>query len=131
VRDILKARLTGPSESLVDDFPRFAVLLSRCDEFFVTADSVSMLAEAILTGKPVGIIPIAPSARAQLGRLLRRLGLKLKSNADLSLFWRYLDVGGLMGSVDHPVASEVSDTVAPAVEAVRQLFSRNPPGIKP
>jgi mitochondrial fission protein ELM1 len=48
-----------PSNPLVEGaFPRFAVLLNSADEIYVTGDSVSMLSEAILTGKPVGLVPI-------------------------------------------------------------------------
>ena len=48
---------------------RYAVLLSDADEQFVTADSVSMISEAVVTGKPIGLIPVEPDARGR-----RRLG---------------------------------------------------------
>jgi len=60
----LEARLAGKTDALVESFPRFAVLLARCDEFYVTAESVSMLSEAVLTGKPVGMIPSPGRSRA-------------------------------------------------------------------
>ena len=43
---------------VVDERLRYAVLLADADEHFVTADSVSMISEAVLTGKPVGLIPV-------------------------------------------------------------------------
>ena len=119
-RRLLAARLTGPTDARVDDFPRFAVLLARCDECYVTADSVSMLSEAILTGKPVGMIPIARTLRGRVGHWLHLLGLPYR--ADMSKFWRYLASNGLVGSVSAPVASDVSDTVLAAVGAVRRIL---------
>ncbi|MCY7280664.1 MAG: mitochondrial fission ELM1 family protein, partial [Sphingomonas bacterium] len=49
----------NPDLRLVDGpSPRFAVLMAAADEILVTGDSVSMLSEAVLTGKPVALIPI-------------------------------------------------------------------------
>ena len=124
----LAKRLSGPGEACVESFPRFGVLLANCDEFHVTADSVSMLAEAILTGKPVGMIPIDRSLRGRVGHFLRGLGLNLRFNADLSRFWDYLLANRLIGTVESPVASNVSDTTGTAVQAVRNLLAR-PPGL--
>lgn len=123
-RELLEARLTGKTDALVDDFPRFAVLLARCNEFYVTADSVSMLSEAILTGEPVGMIPIDRSSRGRIGHWLRRRGFNLPSHADLSNFWRYLETNNLVGSVASPVASNVADTVTVAANAVRRLIDQ-------
>jgi mitochondrial fission protein ELM1 len=119
---LLEARLTGEREACVANFPRFAVLLARCDECYVTADSVSMLSEAVLTGKPVGMIPIARSFRGRVGHWFRTRGWNLRSHADLSKFWDYLTSKNLVGTVDSPVASKSSDTVAMAVSAVRKLI---------
>jgi hypothetical protein len=128
VTSLLKARLKGQTEACVEDFPRFGVLLARCDEIYVTADSVSMLSEAILTGKPVGMIPIGRSLRGQADHLLRKCGWNLPSNADLSRFWRYLANNNLVGGVDSPVASKVNDTVATAANAVRRMINDGPGG---
>src|SRR5947209_7238008 len=128
VTALLKARLTGQTEACVEDFPRFGVLLARSDEHYVTADSVSMLSEAILTGKPVGMIPIRRSRRGQADHLLRKCGWNLPSNADLSRFWRYLTSNNLVGGVDSPVASKVNDTVATAADAVRHMMDHAPRG---
>lgn len=118
----LQARLTGPTEAVVDHFPRFGVLLDACDECYVTADSVSMLSEAILMGKPVGMIPIARSLRGAVGHWIKTAVWNFRSHSDLSRFWRYLEVEGLVGSVDSPVASRVSDTIGTAVSAVRRVI---------
>ena len=55
--------------AIVDKEVRYPVLLADGDEHFVTADSVSMISEAVVTGKPVGLIPVEPDARGR-----RRLG---------------------------------------------------------
>ncbi len=119
-RRLLEERLTGPTDALVDDFPRFATLLDRCDEFYVTADSVSMLAEAIFTGKPVGMIPIARTLKGRIAYWTHRLGFPY--HADLSKFWTYLASNNLVGSVASPIASGASDTVPIAVSAVRRIL---------
>jgi mitochondrial fission protein ELM1 len=113
-------------QACVSNFPRFAVLLAKCDEFYVTADSVSMLAETMLTGKPVGMIPIRRSRRGATGHAARKLGVPLKSRADLSRFWSYLSSHKLVGSIEAPKASTVAATTQLAVEAVRNVM-RPPP----
>jgi mitochondrial fission protein ELM1 len=122
IKRLLEDRLTGDRDAVVDNHPRFAVLLARCDECFVTADSVSMLSEAILTGKPVAMIPITRTLRGRIGHWLRDRGLDLRSHADLSKFWEYLTVNDLAGSIESPIASTVGDTVAVAVSAVREVI---------
>ncbi len=55
----------APTAACVDREVRYAVLLADADAHFVTADSVSMISEAIMTGKPVGLIAVEPGlARA-------------------------------------------------------------------
>jgi len=120
----LQLQLNGEANACVDNFPRFAVLLARCDECHVTADSVSMLSEAILAGKPVGMIPISRSARGRIAHWIRRCGWNLRSNADLSRFWQNLTAKNLAGTVQAPKASNVSDTIETAVSAVRQATGR-------
>jgi hypothetical protein len=80
-----------------------------------------MLSEAILTGKPVGIIPIRRSLRGRGGNWLRGWGWDLRSNADLSRFWRYLAANSLAGTIEYPLASNVTDTIGTAVAAVRKV----------
>jgi len=118
----LEARLARKTDALVDSFPRFAVLLARCDEFYVTADSVSMLSEAVLTGKPVGMIPVARSLKGSVSEWIRRRVWRFRSHADLSRFWHFLTANNLVGTVDRPIASHTTDTVAKAVDAVRRVI---------
>jgi mitochondrial fission protein ELM1 len=123
-RRLLKERLVGAGEAAVEDFPRFPALLACSDEIYVTADSVSMLAEAILTGKPVGMIPISRTVKGWASQAARQIGLP--SRADLARFWRFLTVNKLVGSVESPVASKVDDTVETAASAVRNVLDRAP-----
>jgi mitochondrial fission protein ELM1 len=127
-RRLLERRLTGANEAVVEDFPRFAALLAGSDEIYVTADSVSMLSEAILTGKPVGMIKIARTMKGRLSHVAHRLGLPLR--ADLAKFWAFLSANNLVGTVDSPVASDVNDSVLTAAAAVRSILDRVPAGTR-
>ena len=116
--------LLDPSARLVDGaFPRFPVLLEAADEIFVTGDSVSMLSEAILTGKPVGLVPIEQDdkGRRKLGRAPREIGPDARRR-DLRRFWDYLSEQDLVGTVDRPLASTVENPVETAARAVRKLL---------
>ena len=92
-------------------------MLADADEHYVTADSVSMISEAVLTGKPVGLIPVEPDARGR-----RRIGgrppefTKLR---DPRRFWADIRALGLVGTVDEPKAGKFEDPVETAVAAVR------------
>lgn len=112
---------------VVDEFPRFGVVLAGCDEFLVTADSVSMVSEAILTGKPVGIVPIRKSLRGRISYSLSDLGLKPRTRIDLPKFWDMLKRRGLAGTPERPVASSAADTLAAAVRAIRPLLGETGP----
>ncbi len=112
------------SDRLVDgSVPRFPVLLDRADEIFVTGDSVSMLSEAILTGKPVGLMPIEQDekGRRKLGNAPQDIGPDARRR-DLRRFWNYLREEGLVGTVDNPVAAKVENPVKTAARAVRGLL---------
>ena len=102
---------------ITDGEPRFPVLLADADEIHVTGDSVAMLSEAVLSGKPVGIIPIEPSDQGQ-----RVLGRDPRGNRDLRRFWSSLRDHGLAGTIDHPVAGQVADPAATAADAVKALL---------
>ncbi|MBA3576014.1 MAG: mitochondrial fission ELM1 family protein [Sphingomonas sp.] len=102
-------------------FPRFPVLLHDADELFPTADSVSMISESVMTGKPVGIVPAEMNA---LGRLV--LGSKMWRNRarDLRRFWKYVIGHKLAGTVDEPVASSTPNPVVEAAREVRALLEK-------
>jgi hypothetical protein len=120
---LLKHEITGPTEALVTDFPRFAALLSAADEIHVTADSVSMTSEAVLTGKPVGMIPVRRSVRGEVAHWLWEKPLGRAMLPNFPNFWDLLRKDGLAGSVELPVASQVCDTVGRAAAAVRSLLA--------
>ncbi|MEO7654304.1 MAG: ELM1/GtrOC1 family putative glycosyltransferase [Sphingomicrobium sp.] len=95
---------------------RYAVALADADEHFVTADSVSMISEAIATGKPVGLIPVEPDAR---GHLRLRGDPEDSRLRDPRRFWLHVEALGLVGNVAHPRKGRVDDPVAMAVDAIR------------
>jgi mitochondrial fission protein ELM1 len=119
VRSALEGK---PNVELVDDrgVP-FGALLSDADQLFVTADSVSMLSEAIQTGKPVGVVPIdlSPFGRRQLGAQPRRNGKR----RDLRRLWSKLEAEGLVGTVDQPRLGKVDNPIRIAEAAVRRQLS--------
>jgi mitochondrial fission protein ELM1 len=98
---------------------RFPVLLTDADENFVTGDSVSMLSEAVLTGKPVGLIPIELSEEGS-----RKLvnPVDTKPRRDLRQFWQHLEAKGLVGTVERPKSGPVADPVKTAAAAVGALL---------
>jgi hypothetical protein len=98
---------------------RYPVLLNDADEQFVTADSVSMISEAVITGKPVGLIPVEPDARGR-----RRIGNRDPATTrvrDPRRFWADAQERGLVGTVDEPKRGKVADPVETAIVAVRKL----------
>ena len=72
-----------------DGPPAYPALIEAADEIFVTADSVAMVADAVTTGKPVGLVPIAKS---RLGKLVMAIMDRLRPAQrlyprDLRFFW--------------------------------------------
>jgi hypothetical protein len=122
-RDLLDSLLTEPHEASVETFPTFATLLAQSDEIHVTADSVSMLSEAVLSGKPVGMIPIRRSFKGLLNHWLWERPFGRASLPNFENFWKLLHDRRLVGTVELPVASQVCDTVDRAASAVRQLMA--------
>jgi len=109
--------------------PAYVALIEAADEIFVTADSVAMVADAVTTGKPVGIIPIAKSPLGQLvtaamDRL--RPGKRLYPR-DLRFFWAALAQAGFGGTLEAPKASKPPDYAAIIADRVRQLLEQPRP----
>src|SRR3954452_24662653 len=97
------ARSELGSLAVVDgDFPRYNALLSAADEIHVTGDSVSMLSEAVVAGKPVGLIPLEPNPIGRFIRAAEELRGRRFRIRDLDRFWGDLRVRGLIGTVDQP-----------------------------
>ena len=118
-----RAMLSSEDRLVEGTFPRFPVLLDQADEIYVTGDSVSMLSEAILTGKPVGLVPIEQDekGRRKLGDAPQDAGPDARRR-DLRRFWNYLQDEDLIGTVERPVAAKVENPVDTAAEAVRKLL---------
>ena len=119
--DQLRQALREGSTAAVEVEPpvRYPVLLREADEVFVSADSVSMISEAVLTGKPVGLIPVELDLEGE-----RQLGTRGFSSRhrDLRRFWQHVMERGLVGTVDDPRAGLVEDPVQTAAAAVRRLL---------
>jgi hypothetical protein len=122
-RELVGGLVSGSQEAIIDQFPRFGTVLAECDEVYVTADSVSMLSEAVLSGKPVGLIPIRRSFRGLLSLWLYERPFGRATHPDFRNFWDLLRRRGLIGTVELPVASHVGDTVGRAADAVRKLLT--------
>lgn len=117
---VREAAATTNRVSLVDAEVRYPVLLNDADEQFVTADSVSMISEAVMTGKPIGLIPVEPDSRGR-----RRLGPDPNKTRvrDPRRFWANVQARRLVGTVDEPLTGEWEDPVETAVNAVRGRLS--------
>jgi hypothetical protein len=104
--------------------PGFAALLNGADEIFVTADSISMLSEAIATGKPIGMIParLTDTGLRGIGEAGKRLLDFRSPQRDPRKFWAQLQESGLVGTVDEPRSSPTGNPVKLAAEAVRKLL---------
>ena len=76
-----------------------------------------MISEAILTGKPVGLIAVEPDARGR-----RRLGPDPETTRirDPRRFWRDVEGRGLVGTVDRPKSGKFEAPVAIAVAALKR-----------
>jgi mitochondrial fission protein ELM1 len=115
-----------------DGPPAYAALIEAADQIFVTADSVAMVADAVTTGKPVGLIPIAKST---LGRLVIRIMDRVRPKQriyprDLRFFWEALEREGLTGTAEQPKASNPPDYAAMVAERVRRLLEQPLPPAK-
>jgi mitochondrial fission protein ELM1 len=118
IRDATSA---SANVTIVKSEVRYPVLLSDADEQFVTADSVSMISEAVITGKPVGLIPVEPDARGR--RRIRGRSPDQTTMRDPRRFWADVQARGLVGTVDEPKRGEIEDPVQTAVAAVRERLS--------
>lgn len=109
--------LTAPGK-----VPRYLGLLTAADLIHVTADSVSMISDAIWTGKPVALIPIAKSPLGRLGYGLSdhlRPGRHIYPQ-DLRFFWRALaDIGiGEQPSLPRTSANKQMDRILSRMQPI-------------
>jgi mitochondrial fission protein ELM1 len=109
--------------------PSYGALIDGADYIFVTADSVAMVADAVMTAKPVGIVPIAKS---RLGRALMAVtdrlcpGRRLPPR-DLRFFWASLEEHEFGGTLEAPRAARPPDYTELIAERVRRLLEQPPP----
>jgi hypothetical protein len=108
--------------------PSYPELLGAADQLFVTGDSVSMVSEALATGKPVGIIPVR---RTLLGRLWIGAFDRLRPERavfprDLRRFWAGLERAGLAGTVEEPRRGAMPDVLGETARRVRALLGLAP-----
>jgi mitochondrial fission protein ELM1 len=115
---VLEATQASGNVAIVASEVRYPVLLGDADEQFVTADSVSMISEAVLTGKPVGLIPVEPDARGR--RHFEGSDPASTQVRDPRRFWADVSSRGLVGTVEEPKRGEVEDPVETAVAAVKR-----------
>ena len=109
--------------------PSYRAMVEAADELYVTADSVAMIADAVNSGKPVGIVPIAKSSWGKAVMTIAdrlRPGKRLRPR-DLRFFWASLQQHGFGGTIEAPRASLPSDFTADIAARVRQLL-KLPPG---
>lgn len=120
INRVSEAIANAPNARFLGPDVRYPVAVADADEHVVTADSVSMISEAIVTGKPVGLIPVRRDLRGRL-----RLGGDPEGNAlrDPRRFWRHVEALGLAGTVDAPRKGHVPDPLAIAVAEVRRRFA--------
>jgi len=112
-----------------DGPPAYPAVIEAADEIFVTADSVAMVADAVMTGKPVGLVPIAKSrfGRIMMGMMDRlRPGRRLRPR-DLRFFWAALQAEGFGGTLEEPKASSPPDYAWLVAERVRRLLAQPAP----
>jgi mitochondrial fission protein ELM1 len=116
-------KLIAAAGPRLDSAPRYPVLLADADEIYVTGDSVSMISDAIATGKPVGIV--RPD-KTPTGRLLYGFaGVAGRSVPvrDIQRFTTSILDQGLAGTVEQPrAASSRPDALESATGAIRNLL---------
>jgi len=108
--------------------PSYRAMVEAADELYVTADSVAMVADAVNTRKPVGIVPIAKSG---FGRAVMRVTDRLQPGKrlcprDLRFFWESLKEYGFGGTIEAPRASNPPDFTAEIAARVRRLLKLPP-----
>lgn len=111
----------------VEGPPSYPALLAAADTILVTADSVAMVSDAILAGKPVGLLPIRPTVlgRAYMGLADRLWPGKRIFPRDLRHFWAALDKSALVGTLEQPRGGQVPDLAAMVAERVRNLLRKS------
>jgi hypothetical protein len=103
--------------------PRYPSLLEAADTIRVTADSVSMVSDAVWTGKPMALVPIAKSTggRAVMSVIDRMAGLNAYPQ-DLRLFWQALAEMGIGEALGVPRTSTESE-IRRVLDSIQPLLN--------
>lgn len=128
IRDTLEASSVPFLFAPLEGPPAYPAMVEGADEIYVTADSVAMVADAVLTRRPVGILPIRKS---RLGRVVMAAADRLRPGRrlfprDLRFFWASLQDHGFGGTLNYPRASDPPDYTAETARLVRRLFEPLP-----
>jgi mitochondrial fission protein ELM1 len=117
----------GDASVVTSQFPRYGALLKASDEIHVTGDSVSMLSDAVASGKPVGLIPLERNIVAKFVRWVGDLRGRQFRMRELDRFWTDLRARGVVGTVDEPNCGKLDDlSLEIAVETARMLATSVP-----
>lgn len=120
----------GKAGVVANAFPRYPVLLQAADEIHVTGDSVSMVSDAVASGKPVGLIRLEPDRVARFVRFVGDVRGRPFRMRELDRFWSDLDARGLVGTVENPRRGELDVFPAQtAIEAVHATLDGRSPDV--
>jgi mitochondrial fission protein ELM1 len=125
VLDAIEERLDGAGcewRVVRHDFPSFRVLLDDANELFPTFDSISMISESVITGKPTGIVPAQMSLIGWIA--LGRQVVENNRRRDLRRFSNHLVENRLAGTMDNPLASKTANPAVAAAVEVRAILDR-------
>ena len=105
--------------------PGYPSLLAGAETIRITADSVSMVSDAIWTGKPVALVPVEKS---RLGRIAFGLMDRLRPGKrlypqDLRFFWRALAEAGVSERLAIPKTS-TDEELRTILERARAVLNR-------
>jgi mitochondrial fission protein ELM1 len=105
--------------------PSYASMLAAADTVFVTADSVAMVSDAIWTGKPVAMLPLAPTIAGRMAGPLFDLARpgRPRYPRDLRHFWRGLSELGLSDVPSRPKV-EPEETKRRIIDHVQAVIER-------
>lgn len=112
-----------------DGPPSYPALIEAADEIYVTLDSVAMVADAVTTEKPVGLVPIAKTG---FGRVVMAVTDRLRPGKrlyprDLRFFWAALKQHRYGGTIGAPKVSHAPDFAQIVAERVMRLLEQPPP----
>jgi uncharacterized protein len=128
IRTTLEASCVPFLFAPIEGPPAYPALIESADEIYVTADSVAMVADAVNTHKPVGIVPIAKS---RLGKAVMAVSDRLWPGKrlyprDLRFFWASLQEHGFAGTIETPRASDPPDFTTQIASRVKRLLELSP-----